>query len=1804
MAKRYILWVLCAAPLWLGAQEKLVVERCSAIDNAIPIDNIWVDQEGQKWVANEKGLFVVHACDLATPADIKANERSILQYPDGNFQLALDQGDFDQAINEVILPGDEITSAFYRPDQDELWIGTRSSGLLLLKTKPGLKLINIFDDQNSKLKSNHIHTIFFDETGRQFVGTEDGVLIGRNQKWDLEERYFRFQAVTSHLNETWLLSEDMLWVVDGRNNFDAVEIDPDMVSGEIKDISFDTSGRLWIASEFLTWYDPLTFDYKVFDGADYFTSSFVNCIDIDSDGAVWVGTEDKGLYLIEEASAMTVTCLLERPLSCAGDENNAALAVKINGGQPPYRYVWDKGFSGPNPTGLAAGNYTVTVTDSKGKFEVANGKVPNPRMTLSIVQESPASHGGGMDGVAVVSIEGGVPEYTYSWDNGETTAKATKLGVGEHSLTVIDDNACQASQSIVIEEEIGELVVEIEQINFSKCPGENNNEINVRISGGQGPYQSSWSNPSLKGSQLTGLAAGRYGITVTDESGAEATTAITISELENFEVITRVTASATPNGSDGEAIAKLQGGTEPYTYNWSTGTTEKTASQLPAGEHTVVVTDAAGCEATGTVVMTEDILDLEVVIGNQVNNNCHGATEGAIELEISGGKAPFDIKWDAPELEGKSLSNLPAGDYEVAVTDVVGTSKELKIEITEPKPFSATFEVETAASMDQEDGSASVKVKGGAAPIKFKWDSGEDERIANALSSGEHSVTITDANGCELIASGEIPENIVPLTIVADITEEIQCSGAATGSIAIMSRGGRPPYTYAWSDDQISGEQPTGLVAGTYTVTVTDADGGSKELDVLLQEPLTFAAEVHQTKKADIGEANGSAVVKASGGTGTYDILWANGSTETKVANLPKGTHSITITDERGCVVTAEVEIFEDIPGLAIDVKELEAIACHGERVGAIQIDHSGGAGPYLYQVDGDDVPTKVVNGLGAGEYRIDVTDSEGQKVSQTIILDQPETLEATVEVIQPTNVGETSGSAKVKIQGGRGPYQFEWPSGEKRETALKLAAGTYKLVVTDAKGCDATASFKITEEILPLNLELALEQKNKCADDQSASLIAKIKGGKGPYQYKWGDGSENENLENLAAGDYELTITDAMGSKANGQFTIDSWKPLTVEVEQTKVASTDQADATAAVKVTGGVEPYYYRWSNSDVRTETKDLAAGTHSVEVRDENGCRVTMEFEITEDIQPLLADGESEAPSCAGASDGTIALSVQGGKNPITIAWSEADAKGEKIEGLSAGSYQVTITDALGVEKELSFDIQDPDALEIEAIQDSPASTGGSDGEALVRVTGGTAPYTYSWSTGSSTAKVENLSPGVQSVSVTDARGCTSETEVTITEDIQPLLVDGEPEAPSCAGASDGTIALSVQGGKNPITITWSEADAKGEQIEGLSAGSYQVTITDAMGSKAELSFDMQEPEALEIEAIQDSPASTGGSDGVALVRAKGGTAPYSYSWSTGGSTAKVENLPPGAVTVGVTDARGCITEAEVTITEDIKELALQMETMAELKCSEDQDGAVAAKVSGGKAPYTYSWNQAGQTTDQLQNLAAGDFLVTVTDAAGQTAESSVTLAAPQKLAAEVTDIRAATDQSTEDGKATISASGGTAPYSYAWDNGSTSEQVEDLAVGQHAVTVTDANKCTESLEFEVKQKILPALSASKLRNGQVVNMKELSFEADKIEIQPTSFPVLDELYEFLRDNPEIVVQVEGHTNMIPAHEFCDSLSRDRAKIVAEYIVDQGISGKRVYFKGFGKRQPVINGKHPEANARNQRVEIRILRVTAG
>jgi outer membrane protein OmpA-like peptidoglycan-associated protein len=200
-----------------------------------------------------------------------------------------------------------------------------------------------------------------------------------------------------------------------------------------------------------------------------------------------------------------------------------------------------------------------------------------------------------------------------------------------------------------------------------------------------------------------------------------------------------------------------------------------------------------------------------------------------------------------------------------------------------------------------------------------------------------------------------------------------------------------------------------------------------------------------------------------------------------------------------------------------------------------------------------------------------------------------------------------------------------------------------------------------------------------------------------------------------------------------------------------------------------------------------------------------------------------------------------------------------------------------------------------------------------------------------------------------------------------------------------------------------------------------------------------------------------------------------------------------------------------------------------------------------------------------------------------------------------VTARIYNIQPASETDSQDGEATVIAEGGVGNFLYKWDNGETEETAEKLAIGNHSVTVTDGNGCSASATLEIKKKLIPELTAGRLRVGQAIRLDGLNFQADSTVLDAESLPVLDEIFYFLEQNPEIEIEIGGHTNGIPTHEYCDRLSSERAKNIAEYIIQQGITPSRIIYKGYGKRKPIASNRTPDGRRRNQRVELTVLKL---
>lgn len=1045
------------------------VERCSAINPESPVYNIHVDKDGEKWVSNGEGLWQVHASNLASPLMIGSAESSLLTYPGGNADIRWVKGEINDQIGGVISEANPITSGYYNPVQRHLWIGTLNNGVYLFRTEPSLKIVKEIHRRMPKFRSNQVNAIYIDgEEDRHFILTEEGVVMGRNNRWGLEERYFRFQAVAHRGKSVWMLAEDLFWVVDDDDHWRTVEIDLTQVQGDIKDIAFDKDGRLWIASEYLTVYDIENNVYKIFDGADYFTSNNVNCIAVDKEGAVWVGTQDKGLYVIEKETAMTVTALVDKELSCDPNISDASLTVSIKGGQPPYTYQWeDDRLSGANPSNLGPGQYKLTVTDSKGLAKDAVGVVPNTRLQVTMVQNQ--AHIEDQRGGATAKVEGGTPKYTYLWDNGENGPTAERLEGGAHYVTITDANGCQVIGSIEISRQAGDLIAQIESTKKNDCEGVGQNEVAVTISGGIEPYQIVWSDQNLKGDQLTGLAAGTYYATVTDSENSTTTISVAFPEVEPLVAAAELESKANIDGEKGAATVKIEGGIPPYTYMWDNGENKNRASNLSAGSHVVSVTDEAGCQVIATVEITQETADLVAEIEGQNSGNCGEEGKNEASIIVSGGVEPYQITWSDNSLSGQQVSGLNAGTYSATITDAANSETTVSINFERQEPITLVASQLKAANLEGTKGAAAAEAEGGNGRFKYQWDNGETRARATNLTAGEHTVTVTDQEGCSATATVEITQEIAELTANINVVGTSKCAGDGGNILEVVAGGGVAPYNYRWSDSGLDNQKVEGINGGVYHVTVTDSDGSSIVASSNVKTVEKLKMEVRVNAAATANNEDGRASVVASGGTGTLSYTWSNGEVGKEASALAPGDHMVTVTDENGCRIEESFKITENISAMSVVINRTTEIRCAGEESGAIEAVVQGGKSPFKYDWNSPDIQDTEGSHLSAGEYSVTVSDAAGNTANANITIEAPSPLEA--QVVEQRGVTDAStgdGKAELLVKGGTAPYEYQWDNGHRGEKVTNLTLGEHNVTVTDANGCNQVIAFETKKKILP----------------------------------------------------------------------------------------------------------------------------------------------------------------------------------------------------------------------------------------------------------------------------------------------------------------------------------------------------------------------------------------------------------------------------------------------------------------------------------------------------------------------------------------------------------------------------------------------------------------------------------------------------------------------------------------------------------------------------------------------------------------
>lgn len=1238
------------------------------------------------------------------------------------------------------------------------------------------------------------------------------------------------------------------------------------------------------------------------------------------------------------------------------------------------------------------------------------------------------------------------------------------------TLSVLDYNGCSSSATKTIQ--IAQPITLTPTLNPPPCNGGNNGSISLTASGGFGNYQYVWNGGAMTTSTWNGIGAGTYVVTAFD--GHCTTTAQYT--LNQPTPLTATTSHVdAPCGSNGSATLSISGGTPPYnSVNWA-GIPGNTAS-LPAGTWIANFLDANGC--TALLQYTETITQLPCGITSSVNVtpvSCFGGNNGAVLLTVGGSAPPVNVSW-SNGASGLNPTGFSAGTYTYSYSDAnPAHSFTGTVTITQPgAALNAQLTTIGIACAGTNTGQAIASVSsGGSPPYNYTWSPTQpNNAVANGLSPGPVAVTVTDASGCSATSSGTISG---AQTINLSFTSLMDsCFYGGNGRATVAVSGGNPPFSYNWNNFATTAVND-GIVAGTYTVTVTDNSGCTVSGSTTVIGP---SAPLIQTSVvqpvACQGNNTGVYQVTPTGGTPGYTYVWSpNTITGNGANNLAAGIYSFTITDAYGCYIVGG-DTIEEPDSLFMGISSHTDVSCPGGNNGTISVTLSGGTPPYTYL--GNPLPpgTNTLPNLTAGTYTAVFTDAVGCTVTLTEIVGEPGPQSVQFASTDNPCFGASVGSLTASFVNATGTVGYVWGGGQTTATINGLAVGTYSVTATDQNNCSVSGSATVNQ---PAIVPLPVVATDGPCFGVNGSATANP-GGTAPFTYAWSNGQSTATVS-LPGGSYSVTSTDADNCIQTASVTINIPAQIPLNVAAAD-APCFGANGTASANP-AGTAPFTYAWSNGG-NTAAVNLPAGSYTVTTTDIQNCVQTASVSINEPAIIPLDVVVTDAP-CFGANGSATANPA--GTAPFVYTWSAGGSTA--TVSLGAGSYAVTVSDVDGCVQSASLSINQAAAIQLTEVITAVSCFGGSDGQAVLTAAGGAgAPFGFAWNPAvSATNSATNLLAGQYDITITDAFGCTLDTFISVTQPAAPLALNPVANDISCFGVVDGSVQWNASGGTGSYSFSWTPNISNQSSASGLAAGTYDVLVADANGCTTSGSVAVIEPTEITFTQSQTDLTCYQDQSGQAAVVVSGGTLPYSYLWSSGGSTSdQAGGLNAGSYAVTITDQSQCSVTAGFTLTEPAQLLVSEIHTNN--NCFGESIGSVTVTATGGTGSYAYSWNPNVSSTNQAQNLPAASYSITVSDAANCTASVTALVTEPNPITLQysATNVSCA---GVTNGTLTVSANGGSLPYSYSiTPDGvnvltSVSGQFIGLSAGNYAIVVTDANGCSVNASQAVSEPAAITLS---------------------------------------------------------------------------------------------------------------------------
>ncbi len=1342
--------------------------------------------------------------------------------------------------------------------------------------------------------------------------------------------------------------------------------------------------------------------------------------------------------------------------TCNGGNGSITLNVTPNNS---YTYLWSTGATTSSLTGLMPGTYDVTVSAGGSCTQTASFTVPNqpntPNINSAVTQSTCDQNNGSIN----LTVSGGVSPYTFNWSSGQTTEDLANIPAGSYDVTVTGANGCSSTASITVGNNNPPINVNANIVANTTCNG-GNGSITLNVTPNNS-YTYLWSTGATTPS-LTGLPPGTYDVTVSAGGSCTQTASFTVPNQPNTPNVNPNVNPSSCDLSNGSIVLSVSGGVPPYTYQWSNGSTTQNLAGIPAGSYDVTVTGANGCTTVANINVGN--INPQININGNViaNTSCSNTGNGSISLNVTPPNS-YTYQW-SNNATTPNISGLTPGTYIVTVSAGGSCTATAAFVVPDnPNAPNLTFTF-VASTCGLSNGSINLSVFGGVPPYTYMWSSGQTTQDINNLPEDIYTVTVTGANGCTAVDGVVLPNNNIPISIDATVTPKTSCL-TNNGAISLILSPNN--LTILWSNNSTL-PNLTNLAPGTYSVTVSAGGNCTETASFTIDDASEDPQLVIDVTPATCSLANGAIDLDVISGAAPYKYKWSNGSVLQDLNNIPAGNYTVTVTTALGCTAVTAIGVPNNDIGIDIQGVVADNNSCTNPN-GFIDIDISP-PGNYTYNWS-NGKKTQDIENLPAGAYSVTVTIGSCSAIATFDVLNGATPPNLSVVAV-PATCNQANGAANATVSGGSPPYTYQWSNGAKTEDINNVPPGTYTITVTGFYGCTAKATVTIPNNNIALNITGAVSENTSCTVANGAVNISVAPAG--AYTYNWSNAATTEDLNNLAAGSYSVTVSAGGSCSATATFVVTNNTTDPVITPSVIPAICGNSNGGIDLTISGAGSPYTFIWSNAATTEDLTNILSGNYSVTVTASNGCKADTTLNVPNNSSTFSLSGTATPLTSCAADNGAIDLTVTP-PGAYTYLWS-TNAVTQDIANLPAGTYTVSVTETGNCVATASFIINDGRTYPSTTQNIVPEICGLLNGSVDINVSGGATPYTFLWSNNSVTEDLINVAAGTYDLTVTGLNGCTAVASASVPENSISFSIDGTPVPnTSCVGNNgsvDITLSPAVPASGPGYTFLWSN-NASSEDLANVAAGTYTVTVSAGGTCTNTATYTVANNSQAPTVTESITPAFCGQSSGGVTLNISGGVPPFTYLWSNMAVTKDVSGLASGNYSVTVTGSNGCISTESYLVPENVVIPSISGNTTPNTSCISN-NGSITISTSPVLA-YTYIWS-GGQTTPDLSNIPPGTYSVTVSGGGGCTASASFTVdddITAVLLSGVPTNILCFGDKT---GAVDLTVSGGTQPFTYKWSPAipGNPQDPSGLAAGNYLVTVTDALGCTAIATFPVTQ----------------------------------------------------------------------------------------------------------------------------------